>query len=75
MEPVGLDQHPFQIHFAKQQFEYGPLVVLSSGVANLADGYAQRCRVQRHLGDECRTATSGGLDRPPESLAITDQLI
>ena len=29
----------------------------------------------RHLGNECRTATGGGLDRSPQGLSITDQLV
>ena len=53
MQGIRLDQHALKIQLAKQLFEYGPLGVLCGGVSGLADGYAQRCRVQRHLGDEC----------------------
>jgi|LakMenEpi03Aug12_release.lakeMendotaPanAssembly.Ray.scaffolds.fasta_scaffold6654114_1 hypothetical protein len=43
MEGIRLDEHALKIQLAKQLFEYRPLVLLSGGVAGLADGYAQRC--------------------------------
>jgi hypothetical protein len=75
MQGICLNQHALEIQLAKQLFEHGPLVVLAGGVAGLADCHPQGGRLQRHLGDECRTATSGGLNRAPQGLAITDQLI
>ena len=53
MQRIRLNQHPLKSQLAKQLFEYGPLVVLAGGIAGLADGYAQHCLIQRHLGDEC----------------------
>ncbi len=50
-------------------------MVFTCGVATLSDRHTQSCGVQRHLGDECRTATTGGLDRTSQGLAVTDQLI
>ena len=35
----------------------------------------QLSRLQRHLGDERGTATTGGLNRAAKGLAVTDQLI
>ena len=76
MQRIRLNQHPLKIQLAQELSEYRPLVVLAGVIAGLADGHAQGCRVQRHLGNECgATAASGGLDRTPQSLAITDQLI
>ena len=70
-----LDQHALQIQRAKQLPEHRPLVVLPGGVAGLADRHAQSCGVKRHLGNESRAATVGGLDRAPQGLAVTDQLV
>jgi len=53
MERVRLEQHALQIHLAKELPQHLPLVVLTSGVAGLADRHAQACRVVRHLGDKC----------------------
>ena len=50
-------------------------MVLAGDVAGLADRHAQGCRIQRHLGNECRAATGYGLDRASQGLAVTDQLI
>jgi len=52
MERTCLDQHPLQVELAQQLFQHCPLVVLTGGVAGLADRYTQGRRVQRHLGDE-----------------------
>jgi len=38
-----------------------PFVVFVGGVAGLADGYAQGVAVKRHLDNEGRTVTAGGL--------------
>ena len=51
------------------------LAVLCGGVAGLADRHAQGCRIQRHLGNECRTATGCGFDRASQGLAVTHHLI
>jgi hypothetical protein len=75
VERICLDQHAFETQLSEELFEHGPLVVLAGGVAGLADGYAQGGGVERHLGNECRTATGGGLDRAPQRLAVTHQLI
>ena len=75
MERVRLDQHTLEIQLVKELPQHRPLVVLTGGVAGLADRHAQGCRVKRHLGNECRTATGGGLDRAPQGLSITDQLV
>jgi hypothetical protein len=53
LEPIWLDQNALEIKLDEQGFEHRPLVVVSGGVAGLADRYAQCCRLQRHLGDEC----------------------
>ena len=75
MERIRLDKHALKVELPEQLLEHGALVILSSGVTGLSDRHTQGCRVQRHLGDERRTATTGGLNRAPESLAVTDQLI
>ena len=36
MQGIRLDQHALKIQLAKQLFEYGPLVVLASGVAGVS---------------------------------------
>ena len=74
VESICLDQNVLEIKLAEQGFEHRPLVVLAGGVAGLADRHAQVCRIQRHLGDECRAATGCGLDRASQGLAVTDQL-
>ena len=50
-------------------------MIFSCGVAGLGDRHAQGSRIQRHLGDERGSATTGGLNRTSQGLAITDQLI
>ena len=55
--------HSFQIHHAKALPHHRPLVVLTGGVAGLIDRHAQGCRVDRHLGNDRRPTTGGGLDR------------
>jgi hypothetical protein len=75
VERICLDQHAREIQLAEKLFEHRPLVVLAGGVAGLADRHAQSCRVQRHLGNECRTTTGCGLDRASQGLAVTHQLI
>lgn len=50
-------------------------MVISGGVAGLADRYTQNGRIERDLGNE-RVVTGGcGLDRPSQVLADTHQLI
>ena len=75
VERICLDQHAFETQLAEELFDHRPLVVIAGGVAGLADGYAQGGGVERHLGNECRTATGGGLDRAPQRLSIIHQLI
>ena len=75
MERIRLDEHTLQIELTKQPLEYRTLVVITCGVASLSDRDTQSCGVQRHLGDERRTATTGGHDRTSQGLAVTDQLI
>ena len=75
MERIRLDEHTLQIELTKQPLEHRTLVVFTCGVASLSDRDTQSCGVQRHLGDERRTATTGGLDRTAQGLAIADQLI
>ena len=70
MERIRLDQHPLQFKLAEQLAQNGPLVVLAGGVAGPADRHAKGSRVQRHLGNERRAATGGGLNRAPQRLAI-----
>ncbi len=64
VERVGLDQHTVQVKFAEQLPEHRPLVVLTGGIAGLADGHSQGGRVQRHLGNERRAATRRGSIEP-----------
>jgi hypothetical protein len=75
MECFCLDKHAFQIQLANQLPENRPLVVARGGVAGLADRYAQSGRIQSDLGNECGTAAGRGLNRSPQGLAITHQLI
>ena len=74
MERVRLDQHALQIQLAEQLPQHCPLMVFASGIASLADRQPQGSRVQRHLGNERRPASGGGLEGAPKRLAITDQL-
>ena len=62
MERIGLDQDALKIQFAKQLLEHSTFVILAYGVAGLGDRHTQGRRIQRHLGDECRTAATGGLN-------------
>ena len=73
MQGIRLDQNALKIQLAKELPQHRPFVVLPGGVAGLADRYAQGCRVQRHLGNERRAATSCGLDLTPQGLAVTHQ--
>jgi hypothetical protein len=50
-------------------------MVLAGGVAGLTDRHAQGCGVQRHLGNERRSAGGRGLDRAAQRLAVTHQLV
>jgi hypothetical protein len=75
VESIGLDQNALKIQLTEEGFEHRPLVVLAGGVAGLADRHTQGCRIQRHLGNECRTPTGGGLDRASQRLAVTDELL
>jgi hypothetical protein len=75
VERICLNQNALEIQLAEELFEHRPLVVLAGGIAGLADRHAQGCRIQRHLGNECRAAASRGLDRASQGLAVTHQLI
>ena len=75
MERIRLDEHTLEIQLAKQLLEHSALMVFASGVAGLGDRHAQGRGVQRYLGDERGTTTTGGLDRTAQGLAIADQLI
>ncbi len=75
MECVRLDENALEIQLAKQLPEHRPLVVFAGGVAGLADRHAQCRGIQRDLGNECGTTASRGLDRTPQGLAVTHQLI
>ncbi|MCT0213477.1 MULTISPECIES: hypothetical protein [Synechococcales] len=37
VQGIRLDQHPLQVKLAQQPFQHRPLVVLTGGVAGLAD--------------------------------------
>ena len=50
-------------------------MVFTGGVAGLSDRHAQGCGVQRHLGDERRTAAAGGLNGAAQGFPVADQLI
>jgi len=52
VEGIRLDQHTLKLQLAKELLELRVLVALVGGVAALRDRQAQRCRVQRHLGNE-----------------------
>jgi len=75
MERIRLDQHALQIQFAKQLPQHRSLMVFAGGVAGLADRHPKGSRVEHHLGNERRASTGGGLNRAPQCLAITDQLL
>ena len=75
MERVRPDQHALQIQLAKELPQHRPLLVLTSGVAGLTDRHAKGGGVRRDLGNERRPASGGGLDRAPQGLAVTHQLI
>ena len=62
MQGIRLDQHALKIQLAKELPQHRSLVVLTGGLAGLTDRHAQGCRVERHLGNEGRPATGGGLD-------------
>ena len=75
MERIRLDEYTLEIELPEQLLEHCTLVVVTGGVASLSDGHAQGSGIQRHLGDERGSATTGGLNRTSQGLAITDQLI
>jgi len=43
MKRMCLDQHPLKVELAQQLFQHCPLVVLTGGVAGLADRHTQGC--------------------------------
>ncbi|MEB3318194.1 MAG: hypothetical protein VKO39_08675 [Cyanobacteriota bacterium] len=65
VERICLDQNALEIQLPEQRFEHRPLVVIA----------ARGCRIQRHLGNECRTTNGCGLDRASQGLAVTHQRI
>ena len=75
MERVCLDQHTLKIELAEELPQHRPLVVFAGGVAGLADGHTQGGRIQRDLGNERGAPAGRGLDRTPQGLAVTHQLI
>ncbi len=75
MKGIGLDENALQIQLGEQLPEHRSLVIAGGGVAGLADGYAQCGRIQRYLGNEHRATCRGGLNRSPQGLAVTHQLI
>lgn len=75
MQGICLDQNVLKIQLAKELPQHRSFVVLPGGVAGLADGHAQGGGVQRDLGNERRAATSCGLNRTPQGLAVTHQPI
>ena len=75
MQGIRLDQNALKIQLAKELPQHRSFVVLPGGVAGLADGRAQGAGVQLDLGNERRAATSCGLDRTPQGLAVTHQPI
>ena len=75
MERIRLDQYALKVELPQQLLEHGTFMIFSCGVAGLGDRHAQGSGIQRHLGDERGSATTGGLNRTSQGLAITDQLI
>ena len=75
MESICRYQNALTIQHTEVRFEHRPLVVLAGDVEGLADGDAQGCRVQRHLSNERRPPTGGGLDRASQRLTVTDELL
>lgn len=75
VQRIRLDQHAVEIQLAEQLPQHCPLLVVSRGVASLADRHTQSSRVEHHLGNEYRAAAGRGLDRAPEGLAIAHQLL
>ena len=67
MERIRLDENALEIQLPKQLLEHRTLVVVTCGVAGLSDRYSQGCGVQRHLGDERRTAAASWLNGAPEA--------
>jgi hypothetical protein len=74
VQGVRLDEQALEIQLAKQRFRHSPFMVLSSGVAGLADGHPHCRRVDGGMGNERRTPTGGGLNRTPHGFAVVDKL-
>jgi hypothetical protein len=47
-----------------------PFVVVACGIAGMRERQTQSREVQRHLGDECRTEATVGLNRTLQGLAV-----
>jgi len=75
VQRIRLDHHAFEVQLSEELFEHRPLVVLTGGVASLADCHAQGSRKQRHLGNERGSPTGCWLDRASQGLAVTNELI
>ena len=75
MQGIRLDQNALKIQLAKELPQHRSFEVLHGGVAGLADGHTEGGGVQRDLWNERRAATSCGLDRTPQGLAVTHQPI
>jgi len=75
VERTRLDKCTLEIELPEKHLEHCTHEVVTGGVASLSDGHAQGSEIQRHLGDERGSATTGGLNRTSQGLAITDQLI
>ena len=75
MECICLDKNALEIQLPKELPQHRPFVVIPGGVAGLAYRHAQCRGVERHLGNERGSATSRGLNRASQGLAITDKLV
>ena len=91
VESIGLDENALQINLAEQLPQHRPLMVFANGVAGLAVALrllrsswpapgqlntASRGECSRSRPEAIRgSATGRGLNRAPQGLAITDQLV
>jgi len=75
VQGICLNQHSIQIQLTEKLPLHRPFVVFAGGVAGLADRHARGGGVERHLGDECRADAGIELNRAPQRLAITHQLV
>ena len=67
MKCIRVGQHTIKIQLAEKLLERCTLMVLARGVAGLCDRHTHGSGVERHLGNECRATTPGGLDRHSQS--------